>query len=65
MRTDRNNYSRNLTEATEEIARMEREFKKIFHEIEQLKEEIREKDRVQDTRHHNLFIESLVQPACY
>ncbi len=41
---DRNVYSKNLIESNEEIAVMETKFKIMYHTIEQLKEEIREKD---------------------
>ncbi|CAD7947983.1 unnamed protein product [Amoebophrya sp. A25] len=44
LRTDRNSYSRNLIESQDEISEMKRKFKIMFHQIEQLKEEIREKD---------------------
>ena len=43
--TDRNLYSKNLIESNEEIAEMRRKFKIIYHQIEQLKEEIKEKDQ--------------------
>merc|ERR1719262_1973276 len=42
--TDRNLYSKNLIESNEEIAEMRRRFKIMYHQIEQLKEEIKEKD---------------------
>lgn len=37
-------YSKNLIESNEEIAAMEQTFKILYHQIEQLKEEIRDKD---------------------
>lgn len=40
VRTDRNNYSKSLIEAQDEIAEMKREAKIMNHQIEQLKEEI-------------------------
>jgi len=39
-----NVYSKNLIESNEEIAMVEQEFKVMFHQIEQLKEEIRDKE---------------------
>merc|ERR1712203_881637 len=45
VRTDRNLYSKNLVESQDEIAEMKRKFKIMFHQIEQLKEEIKEKDQ--------------------
>merc|ERR1719171_1047666 len=42
--TDRNLYSKNLIESNEEIDEMRRKFKIMYHQIEQLKEEIKEKD---------------------
>merc|ERR1712151_1108197 len=44
VRTDRNLYSKNLVESQDEIAEMKRKFKIMYHQIEQLKEEIKEKD---------------------
>merc|ERR1712113_1290098 len=44
VRTDRNLYSKNLVESQDEIAEMKRKFKIMSHQIEQLKEEIKEKD---------------------
>merc|ERR1719171_930234 len=44
VRTDRNLYSKNLFESQEEIAEMKKKFKIMYHQIEQLKEEIKEKD---------------------
>merc|ERR1711998_791795 len=45
VRTDKNLYSKNLAEATEEIGEMVKRFKVMHHQIEQLKEEIKEKDK--------------------
>merc|ERR1719409_1664607 len=59
--TDRNLYSKNLIESNEEIAEMRRKFKIIYHQIEQLKEEIKEKDQTlikEHSEHHK------VQQAC-
>jgi len=42
--TDRNLYSKNLIEANAEISEMKRKFKIMYHQIEQLKEEIKQKD---------------------
>ena len=44
VRTDRNLFSKNLVESQDEIAEMKRKFKIMYHQIEQLKEEIREKE---------------------
>merc|ERR1719265_1727222 len=43
--TDRNLYSKNLIESNEEITEMKRKFKIMYHQIEQLKEEIKDKDQ--------------------
>merc|ERR1711881_587638 len=45
VRTDRNLYSKNLVESQDEIAEMKRKFKIMYHQIEQLKEEIKEKEQ--------------------
>ncbi len=44
VRSDRNLYSRNLIESQDEIAELRRKFKIMFQQIEQLREEISEKD---------------------
>ena len=44
MRSDRNLYSKNLLEATEEIAELNMKFKRMTQQISQLKEEIQAKD---------------------
>jgi len=44
VRTDKNLYSKNLVESLEEISEMRKKFKVMCHQIEQLKEEIKEKD---------------------
>jgi chromosome segregation ATPase len=44
VRSDRNYYSKNLIESTDEISDMKRKFKIMNHQIEQLKEEITAKD---------------------
>merc|ERR1712032_1762288 len=44
VRSDRNLYSKNLIESQDEIAEMKRKFKIMNHQIEQLKEEIQQKD---------------------
>merc|ERR1712193_512888 len=44
VRTERNVYSKNLIESQDEIAEMKRKFKIMYHQIEQLKEEIKDKD---------------------
>ncbi|CAE7369407.1 Cfap58, partial [Symbiodinium pilosum] len=43
VRTDKNLYSKNLVESLEEITEMRKKFKVMCHQIEQLKEEIKEK----------------------
>merc|ERR1719316_892556 len=58
---DRNLYSKNLIESNEEIAEMRRKFKIIYHQIEQLKEEIKEKDQTLIKEH---FEHHKVQQAC-
>lgn len=58
VRTDRNLYSKNLVESQDEIAEMKRKFKIMYHQIEQLKEEIKEKDQalVQEKfAHHRIM----------
>ena len=45
VRSDRNQYSKNLIESQDEIAEMKRKFKIMNHQIEQLKEEISAKDQ--------------------
>merc|ERR1719482_2614979 len=54
VRTDRNVYSKNLIESQDEIAEMRRKFKIMYHQIEQLKEEIKEKDQalIKEQRDH-------------
>merc|ERR1712113_212689 len=44
VRTDKNLYSKNLAESLEEISEMRKKFRAMYHQIEQLKEEIKEKD---------------------
>lgn len=51
MRTDRNLYSKNLVEALEEIGSMKEKFRVMYHQIEHLREEIREKDSELIKRH--------------
>jgi len=51
VRTDKNLYSKNLLESQEEIAEMRKKFKVMYHQIEQLKEEIKEKDKAMITEH--------------
>jgi len=45
VRSDRNLYSKNLIESQDEIAEMKRKFKIMNHQIDQLKEEIQQKDQ--------------------
>lgn len=51
VRTDRNLYSKNLLESQEEIVEMRKKFKIMHHQIEQLKEEIKEKDQAMIKKH--------------
>eukprot|EP00397_Hematodinium_sp_SG-2012_P012444 GEMP01012615.1.p1 GENE.GEMP01012615.1~~GEMP01012615.1.p1 ORF type:complete len:648 (+),score=198.80 GEMP01012615.1:345-2288(+) len=51
VRTDRNLYSKNLLESQEEIVEMRKKFKIMYHQIEQLKEEIKEKDQSMIKKH--------------
>merc|ERR1712193_280316 len=55
VRTERNVYSKNLIESQDEIAEMKRKFKIMYHQIEQLKEEIKEKNQALVREHldHN------------
>merc|ERR1719326_837098 len=53
VRTDRNVYSKNLIESQDEIAEMRRKFKIMYHQIEQLKEEIKEKKQALIREHLN------------
>merc|ERR1712113_1375381 len=61
VRTDRNLYSKNLVESQDEIAEMKRKFKIMYHQIEQLKEEIKEKEEKLKKEH---FFHSVVQRQC-
>eukprot|EP00928_Gymnodinium_smaydae_P081128 TRINITY_DN646_c0_g3_i2.p1 TRINITY_DN646_c0_g3~~TRINITY_DN646_c0_g3_i2.p1 ORF type:complete len:867 (+),score=304.02 TRINITY_DN646_c0_g3_i2:144-2744(+) len=51
VRTDKNLYSKNLVESTEEITDMKKRFRIMGLQIEQLKEEIKEKDKALITEH--------------
>ncbi|KFQ44776.1 Coiled-coil domain-containing protein 147, partial [Nestor notabilis] len=44
VRTERNLYSKNLVEAKDEISEMKKKFKSVIHQMDQLKEEIKNKD---------------------
>ncbi|PHJ16679.1 flagellar associated protein [Cystoisospora suis] len=44
VRSDRNLYSRNLIASLDEISEMKQKFKILYHQIEQLKEEVKQKD---------------------
>lgn len=46
VRTDRNFFSKSLVESQDEIAEMKTKFKIMYHQIEQLKEEIKEKEEL-------------------
>ena len=55
VRTDKNLYSKALIESQDEIAEMKRKFTIMYHQIEQLKEEIKEKNMAlvkQGSAHH-------------
>jgi len=54
VRTDKNLYSKNLSESLEEIAEMRKKFRAMYHQIEQLKEEIKEKDKAINMQHFDL-----------
>mmetsp|Transcript_31244 Transcript_31244/g.67252 ORF Transcript_31244/g.67252 Transcript_31244/m.67252 type:complete len:845 (-) Transcript_31244:67-2601(-) len=54
VRTDKNLYSKNLAESTEEISEMRKKFKVMHHQIQQLQEEIKEKEKVINTQHFEL-----------
>merc|ERR1719252_253170 len=61
VRTDRNLYSKNLVESQDEIAEMKRKFKIMYHQTEQLKEEIKEKEQALIKEHfeHNRVQKSM------
>ncbi|OLQ10911.1 Coiled-coil domain-containing protein 147, partial [Symbiodinium microadriaticum] len=62
VRTDKNLYSKNLVESLEEISEMRKKFKVMCHQIEQLKEEIKEKDVAmiaEHFKHQNISKETL------
>jgi len=61
VRTDRNLFSKNLVESQDEIAEMKRKFKIMYHQIEQLKEEIKEKDQALIKEH---FDHTKMQKIC-
>merc|ERR1711937_464591 len=46
VKTDRNLYSKHCLEGNDEIAEMKRKFRSMSHQIEALKEEIKEKDQL-------------------
>lgn len=52
VRSDRNIYSKNLTETQEEIAELRRRYKIITHQISQLKEEMTAKDIKLNQEYH-------------
>merc|ERR1719277_1646088 len=58
VRTDKNLYSKNLTESLEEISEMRKKFRVMYHQIEQLKEEIKEKDKEINMKHFDLQFKS-------
>jgi chromosome segregation ATPase len=51
VRSDKNLYSKNYIESLDEISEMRKKFKVMNHQIEQLKEEIKEKDRALCVEH--------------
>mmetsp|Transcript_102163 Transcript_102163/g.284499 ORF Transcript_102163/g.284499 Transcript_102163/m.284499 type:complete len:867 (+) Transcript_102163:105-2705(+) len=51
VRTDKNLYAKNLLESKEEIAEMRKKFQDMYLQIEQLKEEIKAKDRDMISEH--------------
>lgn len=58
--TDRNLKSKNLIDSNEEIAEMKGEFKMMHHQIQQLKEEIKDRDTqlVKDHAEHQKMVKS-------
>jgi len=61
VRSDRNFYRRILVESQDEISEMKRKFKIMHHQIEQLKEEIHEKE---EKFKKDRFTHSQVQKTC-
>merc|ERR1719375_2367710 len=61
VRSDRNLYSKNLVESQDEIAEMKRKLKIMNHQMDQLKEEIKEKDA---TLIHEHSCHTRVQKNC-
>ncbi|CAK0901746.1 unnamed protein product, partial [Prorocentrum cordatum] len=51
VRSDKNLYSKNYIESLDEISEMRKKFKVMNHQIEQLKEEIKEKDKALVSEH--------------
>merc|ERR1719222_780881 len=51
VRTDKNLYQKNLDESVEEIEEMKKKFRVMYMRIEQLKEEIKEKDNAMIREH--------------
>ncbi len=54
VRSDRNLYSKNLTETQDEIAEIKRRYKIVSHQISQLKEEIDSKESALTKEHFDL-----------
>lgn len=50
VRADRNQFSQQSIELQDEVSEMKRKFKIMTHQIDQLKEEIRQKEQVMDGR---------------
>merc|ERR1712066_799467 len=55
---DKNLYQKNLGESLEEISEMRKKFRAMYHQIEQLKEEIKEKDKAINMQHFELQFKS-------
>jgi len=52
VRSDRNLYSKNLIESQDEVAELRRKFKIAAHQIQQLKDEIEQKDIALTAKDH-------------
>ena len=53
VRSERNLYSKNLTETQDEIAEIKRRYKIVQHQISQLKEEIDAKEKALSAEYNN------------
>lgn len=54
VRSDRNLYSKNLIESQDEVAELRRKFKIAAHQIQQLKDEIDQKDLALTAKEHQM-----------